>query len=187
MTARKHHESAASDSHVWLTPKPIIDALGGAPSFDLDPCAAPEPRPWATALRMNGKADGNGLLIPWEGRVWLNPPYDPGVIGKWMRRLADHGTGTALIFARTETQDFQRQVFERATGILFLEGRLRFHRPDGRRGDNPGAPSVLIAYGETDFGWLERSHLPGQLVRLTSGCARRVGKQQEEDAQCALL
>jgi hypothetical protein len=69
------HQSAAPGSTVWLTPPAIIDALGGWQSFDLDPCAAPEPRPWQTAQHMNARTDANGLAIRWTGRVWLNPPY----------------------------------------------------------------------------------------------------------------
>lgn len=35
------HQSANSGTTTWLTPRPIIWALGGPESFDLDPCAAP--------------------------------------------------------------------------------------------------------------------------------------------------
>ena len=41
----------------------------------------------------------------------MNPPYGPPpVIGPWMRRMAAHGHGTALIFARTETAIFSTCV-----------------------------------------------------------------------------
>lgn len=161
------HHSAASYSEVWLTPPEIIAGLGGWESFDLDPCAAPEPRPWPTAARMNGQADANGLLIDWQGRVWLNPPYGANVIGRWLCRLADHGRGTALIFARTETEAFQREVWARASGLLFLHGRINFHLPDGRRAvRNAGAPSVLCAYGQDDLDRMAASPLAGTLVPL---------------------
>lgn len=169
MTGRaigSHHSSAAK-SVVWLTPPEIITSLGGWQSFDLDPCAAPAPRPWATALTMNGQADANGLMIEWHGRVWLNPPYSSADIGKWLRRLADHGRGTSLIFARTETEAFRREVWERASGLMFLHGRLHFHTPDGRRAiKNAGAPSVLCAYGQDDLDRLAASDLDGALVPL---------------------
>ena len=42
------HQKSIGDNQVWLTPKFILDALG---PFDLDPCAAPEPRPWNTAAK----------------------------------------------------------------------------------------------------------------------------------------
>lgn len=161
------HHSAAAGSTTWLTPQPILDALGGWQSFDLDPCAAPLPRPWFTAWQMHAEADGDGLAIDWHGRVFLNPPYTAGEIEAWLRKLADHGTGTGLIFARTETEPFRRQVWERAHGLLFLHGRLFFHHPDGTRAKhNSGAPSVLCAYGQDDLDRLAASDLDGVLVPL---------------------
>ncbi len=159
------HQSAASINEVWLTPPPILDALG---PFDLDPCACPDPRPWDTAARHYGKAE-NGLARAWEGRVWLNPPYGgPTVVGPWMKRLAAHGTGTALIFARTETEVFHEAVWSAATAVLFLRGRLHFHHADGRRSaQNAGAPSVLVAYGEDDARRLKDSGLGGMFLRVS--------------------
>lgn len=161
------HHSARPGTTTWLTPPHIIPALGGALSFDLDPCAAPAPRPWDTARVMNAEADGDGLTMEWDGRVWLNPPYSSSEIAAWLGRLADHGTGTALIFARTETEAFQRHVWDRASGLMFLAGRLYFHHPDGTRGRaNAGAPSVLCAYGPDDLDRLACADLPGALVPL---------------------
>src|SRR5690606_2411664 len=89
----------------------------------------------------------DGLLHPWAGKVWLNPPYGPKT-GTWLKRLADHGNGIALVFARTETEMFRSQVWERADAVRFLYGRLHFHKPDGSRAKaNAGGPSVLVAYG----------------------------------------
>jgi len=161
------HHSAAPLTTTWLTPPHIQPALGGWESFDLDPCAAPAPRPWPTARRMNAEADGDGLAMEWAGRVWLNPPYTSSEIAAWLRRLADHGVGTALIFARTETAAFQSLAWERAHGLLFLSGRLHFHHADGRRAAaNAGAPSVLCAYGPEDLDRLAQALLPGAFVPL---------------------
>lgn len=161
------HQSAAAQTTTWLTPPEIIAALGGWESFDLDPCAAPAPRPWPTARRMNAEADGDGLAIEWQGRTWVNPPYSTGVIEAWLEKLADHGRGSAVIFARTETEAFQRQVWARASGLLFLFGRLHFHDAAGRRApQNTGAPSVLCAYGAEDMDRLAACDLAGQFVPL---------------------
>lgn len=100
----------------------------------------------------------------WAGRVWCNPPYGLQA-WTWLERLADHGQGTALVFARTETAGFFRTVWRRASALLFLEGRLHFHHPDGTRAPaNAGAPSVLVAYGDYDAHRLATCGLPGAYV-----------------------
>lgn len=167
MTARAigGHHSAAAGSTTWLTPPEIIAELGGWPSFDLDPCAAPS-QPWRTARRMNTLADADGLALEWDGRVWGNFPYG-AALALWLARLADHNRGTALMFARTETDAFQRHVWAKASGLLFIAGRLHFHYPDGTRAKaNSGAPSVLAAYGQDDLDRLAASKIPGALVPL---------------------
>lgn len=50
-------------TNVWLTPRKIIDALG---PFDLDPCAAPSPRPWPTA-KYHIELPEDGLAASWLG------------------------------------------------------------------------------------------------------------------------
>ena len=163
MGAMGSHQSAHAETTTWLTPPEITQALG---PFDIDPCAAPSPRPWSTATR-HIELPEDGLAADWGiARVWLNPPYSFAA-WEWLDRLADHGKGTALIFARTETAGFVRTVWNRAHAILFIHGRLHFHYPDGRRaGSNSGAPSCLIAYGQEDADALERSSIVGSFVSL---------------------
>jgi hypothetical protein len=152
------------ESDVWLTPPFILQALG---PFDLDPCA-PEDRPWEMAAQHFTKKD-NGLVQPWVGRVWCNPPYGRQV-DRWLRRLRQHGNGIALIFARTETEYFFDEVWPHAGALLFIEARLHFHKPDGRRATtNAGAPSVLIAYGDDNCAALQREAtgaIRGQYIDL---------------------
>ena len=160
------HQSAAMDKDEWLTPPEIIEALGGPKSFDLDPCA-PIARPWPMA-KQHYTVNDNGLRKPWFGRVWFNPPYGgPKTVGPWLHRMVDHGCGTMLIFARTETDLFFETVWKRATAVLFLRGRLYFHHVDGKRAAaNAGAPSCLAAYGVHDARRLKQSEIVGQFVRL---------------------
>lgn len=157
------HQSARAKSVDWLTPPDIIDSLG---PFDLDPCCPPN-MPWQTARLMLTPQD-DGLAHTWRGRIWLNPPYGRDV-GPWLERLALHGQGTALIFARTETEFFVQHVWQAATAtaIMFLYGRLYFHYPDGSRAKmNGGAPSVLIAYGHHDAMKLRACSRQGRVLAL---------------------
>ncbi|MBT1076976.1 phage N-6-adenine-methyltransferase [Geobacter grbiciae] len=155
------HHSANAGKDEWLTPPGILQALG---AFDLDPCS-PVNRPWPTAREHYTILD-NGLKKPWFGRVWCNPPYGSAT-GIWLGRLADHGNGIALIFARTETEMFFSQVWTRAQAVLFIQGRLYFHHVTGEQAAaNSGAPSVLVAYGSANVETLERCRIPGKLVKL---------------------
>lgn len=154
------HADRGSDE--WLTPPDLLAALG---DFDLDPCApSAARRPWDTAAEHYSIED-DGLSKPWAGRVWLNPPYAQS--GKWLAKLADHGHGTALLFARTETATWHEVIWPRATGLLFLRGRINFYGINGQRAaQNAGAPSVLIAYGDTDAAVLAGEPVPGHYVHL---------------------
>ncbi|MAI35064.1 MAG: adenine methyltransferase [Rhodopirellula sp.] len=159
------HQKAGNGEKIWLTPPDLINALG---PFDLDPCFS-NPRPWATANEHFGPESAGGfggLFEDWFGLVWCNPPYDQDA-GKWLSKCADHGSAIALVFARTETEQFHRQIWERATGLFFFEGRLTFCYPNGSLASaNGGAPSVLVCYGEAAFDRVYNAGLRGKMIRL---------------------
>lgn len=146
----------------WLTPPELVRALG---AFDLDPCAHPD-QFYRTAATMIAPPT-DGLSGDWWGRVWLNPPYGHGVLVKWIKRLASHGDGVALVPARTEVEKwFFPYVWESATALLFRRGRIYFHRPDGSTLGNAGHGSVLVAYGEQNATALRSSGISGQFITL---------------------
>ncbi len=135
------HQRTVGKSQTHITPPWVMERLG---AFDLDPCAAPSPRPYTYAAH---NWTESGLDREWFGRVWLNPPFDRYQVAKWIRRLADHGNGIALVHARTEAAWFE-PIWEAATGILFLADRLKFYGMDGcEQSANSGAPAVLAAFG----------------------------------------
>lgn len=150
-----HTNPNNGESDDWITPPDIVRALG---RFSLDPCAS-QKMFYRTASHMICQP-ADGLNESWHGRVWLNPPYSEAAL--WLAKLAAHGRGTALVFARTETKMFAEHVWPHFSAIKFLTGRLHFYRPDGTRSKgNSGGPSVLIAYGERDAQILNESDLPG--------------------------
>ena len=143
----------------WLTPPYVFRSLQ---PFDLDVCQPINP-PWVIAPKGYTIID-DGLLQDWSGFVWCNPPY--GIqTASWLRRMAKHGNGIALIFARTDTKMFHDYCFN-ADAILFLKGRLSFYDVEGRKGGTAGAPSCLVAWGGLAVTRLEQCGLQGKLVRL---------------------
>lgn len=141
------------NTNEWFTPKWILKECG---EFDLDPCGDVR---WPTA---NACYTKHGLEQDWFGRVWLKPP-NGREIGRWLNRLADHGNGLALTFARTDTKWFQ-SFAPKCAWILFISGRIKFveseNLTESKR--NPGAPSILMAVGPQP-----KVNIPGILVKLT--------------------
>lgn len=155
------HESPRIESIEWFTPPEIFDALGLR--FDLDPCSPGSGKSFVSADR-HYTIDDDGLASPWlpGETVWVNPPYGTATQA-WMRRLADHGNGIALVFARTDVRWFQ-DVGATADLICFVSGRIKFYR--GNATDLPGTPgagSMLMAYGDKAAAALRTSNL-GVLV-----------------------
>lgn len=107
----------------------------------------------------------DGLLQPWNGRVWCNPPYsniEPWLIKAWDEWLQPPGLGPELIVMllpanRTEQGWWQRQVEawlrERLADfhVEFLAGRPRFIRPGaviGPKGDRPPFGCCLLIWSD---------------------------------------
>ena len=143
------------ETNDWITPKWVFekfDSLCDSMYFDLDPCSSLT-QPWLAA-RKAYTIEQDGLKNEWWGKVWLNPPYGQN-IGVWMKKMAEHGSGIALIFARTETEAWQKWIWPYANGFLFVKGRIVFYYPDGTPALNKkgvispaGAPSVFLSWGE---------------------------------------
>jgi hypothetical protein len=101
----------------------------------------------------------------------LNPPYGQKT-RVWLGRLAEHGNGIALTFARTETEMFHRLVWDRADALFFFSGRLTFYHASGQLSHyNAGGPSVLIAYGKENAKRLLEAPLHGKYVALKPAMA----------------
>lgn len=92
----------SSASNEWYTPPVYIslarEVMGG---IDLDPASSDTPQSWIKAERYYTVHD-NGLFLPWQGRIWLNPPY---------------GSHTSL-WTEKAVQDYKKGVVEQAILLL---------------------------------------------------------------------
>ena len=132
-------------------------SLAGVLTFDLDVAANAEN---AKAPQWYGIAD-DGLVQPWFGRVWCNPPYSD--VRPWVAKAHDESdrcTRIAMLLPanRTEQAWWQQEIEScrdgRSGGAIrthFLPGRRRFDRPDGwtapAKGDRPPFGLVLVIWG----------------------------------------
>lgn len=138
------HEPSIGQSDDWYTPPEIFAALGL--TFDLDPCS-PGPDHWVPARRVY-TIDDDGLEQPWDGLVFMNPPFG-GRFGHvpWLNKFFDHGNGIAIVRAYTSSS-WWHNLMPRAETILFPRGKTKFIRPDGSVGRAPGHGVVLVGMGE---------------------------------------
>lgn len=153
----------SSASAEWLTPPEIVvavcDMLG---QIDLDPCA--EDAKEVPASQHYTILD-NGLVHPWPGRVYMNPPYGRK-IESWVWKLryeyenSKHTTeAIALVPARTDTLWWRLLA---RYPVCFIAGRLRF---SGHVNAAP-FPSAVIYLGPNVekfvavFGKLGKCYLP---------------------------
>jgi len=135
-------EKKKNTSNEWYTPPEIFELLK-FPQFNLDPASPGADKvPWIPAEEHYTE---NGLLKEWYGRVWLNPPYGHET-PDWLNKLALHGNGIALVFARTDTLWFHT-IACKADAICFLAGRVRFVNENGKQGDAAQCGSMLLAWG----------------------------------------
>lgn len=146
----------------WYTPKWIFDELNM--EFDLDPASPFDFETFVSAVTKYTIFD-DGLSREWFGRVWLNPPYGPDT-GFWMRRMADHGNGVALIFSRTDA-NWCQQAMKACTAMLFMSGRIAFvpGHENTHKANRAGAGTVLFAFGTRCADALQRMSSRGIFIR----------------------
>ena len=86
------------ESDQCFTPPHIFETLGL--KFDLDVAAPEGGVPWIPAKRFLTEKE-DGLATPWEGRVWMNPPFSQ--MTPWVNKFIQHGNGVALLpFAKSK-------------------------------------------------------------------------------------
>lgn len=149
------HEPSIGKSDDWYTPREIFDAL--RLTFDLDPCS-PGAGHWVPARKVY-TIDDDGLAQPWEGLVFMNPPFG-GRNGHvpWLEKFLAHANGIGVVRAYTSSKWFHDHAIK-ADLILAPRGKTKFIRPDGSIGKSPGHGVVLLGMGTVACDALKASGL----------------------------
>ncbi len=135
--------------HGWETPEWLLQILYGVfGTFDLDPCSSSHNRQSASVqASVHYTMTDNGLVLPWHGKVFVNPPYGR-TLRQWTAKartevMSGHAKlVVGLVPARTDTRWWHEDIAGHAT-VFFLRGRLSF-------GDSNQAapfPSALVIWG----------------------------------------
>jgi hypothetical protein len=140
------------ESTEHYTPQYILDAvIACMGAIDLDPASNSREIPNVPSARYYTVQD-NGLVQPWEGRVFLNPPFGPGV-EQWFSKLYQErsaGRTTAAIVlwkSATETAAW-KTLTAISCRVCFPSARIRFVGPAGDSGPGPTFSPALFYVGE---------------------------------------
>jgi len=146
------HVAQATGENEWYTPPKILDAvrlaMGG---IDLDPASCAKANETVRATRFYSIAD-DGLTQEWGGRVFLNPPYERGLIDRFIARVVDErrsNRSTAacvLVNNATESGWFQEMLWA-GWSVCFIRGRVRFIDKGGAASGAPLQGQVLLYNG----------------------------------------
>ena len=143
-------QTTRSSDDYW-TPKWLFDALGLV--FDIDVACPPEGPAHTPCKRFFTQAD-DGLAQPWEGLVFMNPPFSNTT--PWVDKWISHKNGIALL--PEVSRPWRNALFAAADGIVALPARMKFDVPDNRRGDIRYATS-LYAIGKSAMQGLKQANL----------------------------
>jgi phage N-6-adenine-methyltransferase len=145
------HAGNSSAQQTWRTPSLLLSRLYEVfGRFDLDPCSPVADRRRAPVkARVRYTQDDDGLVLPWFGAVFVNPPYGrelPYWVAKAEREVEQGRAQVVLLLmpARTDTSYWHRHVAGVAS-TFFLRGRLRFDE----QGTPAPFPSALVVWGGT--------------------------------------
>lgn len=139
MEAMNVHFSSATDLHA--TPQEFFDKLDLEFNFTLDVCATSD----NAKCKIYYTKQEDGLMQPWHGIVWMNPPYGRE-IGRWMEKAnkatREGATVVCLVPARTDTKWWHECAIQHE--VRFIRGRLKF---GGAKNSAPFPSAVIVMRG----------------------------------------
>lgn len=125
----------ATTNDDWYTPRWIFEAAGV--TFDMDVCAPVAPEFRTCPARRYLTVLDDGLTAPWDGLVWMNPPFSN--LRPWLARWRGHADGLALVPGLPRA--WLGGVLRGADALTVT--CPAFLRPGGARGDLPVVSFIL--------------------------------------------
>ena len=128
----------------WETPQDFFNTLNDEFNFTLDVCA----------LQETAKCDRyytpiqNGLLKPWKGSCWMNPPYNKDVrrwVAKAWETAQEGHTVVALLQCRSGDTKWWHNFVMRSSEVRFVKDRLHFSF--NGKSNRANISSIVVVFG----------------------------------------
>lgn len=120
--------SLSTGNHEWYTPLEVIESARKVLGvIDLDPASSELANSFVKATKYFSFED-DGLLQEWFGRVWLNPPFNRGIIDAFADKLLTSSKVESAIVLTDNATDAKwfRKLVEGCSGLIFTTSRLNF-------------------------------------------------------------
>jgi ParB family chromosome partitioning protein len=168
-----------NSNNEWYTPDYVLGlARAVLGHFDLDPasCAIAQDRVKANKFYTEKE---NGLLFPWEGKVWCNPPYSAALIKKFTAKfLAEYLVGNmqeGIMLTNSGTDTLWNVPLSKGVQA-YTVGRISFLQPDGSEKGKGGRGQVFTYLGpkpdhfidvftRNDFCWVPNLSLKNSVAK----------------------
>jgi ParB family chromosome partitioning protein len=139
-----------SGNNEWYTPPVWVErARSAMGSIDLDPASCEFAQRTVRAAEWFDR-ERDGLAQRWRGNIWLNPPYERGLIDKFIKKLIvdrnNFSQAVVLVDSRTDTSWFHR-LCDISNAVAFPKGRINFHTEDVTSRSSPVFGSAFVYIG----------------------------------------
>lgn len=102
------------------TPQWVFDALGV--EFDLDVASSHNPYVVVPTKRRY-TIEEDALTQPWEGLVWMNPPYSG--VTPWVDKWIEHGNGFCLVPLASQGR-WVNKLWESEAKLTYMPPNMKF-------------------------------------------------------------
>lgn len=132
----EHFRTSFTGDNEWYTPIEHIEAVRKAMgSIDLDPATSEFGQSRIRAGEYY-TSEMNGLLLPWHGNIFLNPPYSQPLIYQFIEKAVSEWTEENIIQAIILTHNYTDTAWFHlaesvALNLCFTKGRVKFEKADG--------------------------------------------------------
>ena len=159
--ANQPHVSHNTGNNEWYTPAIyIVAARQAMGDIDVDPASSHKANEAVKATKYY-TIDNDGRLQPWQGNVWMNPPYAQPLISEFcellLQKYESREVRQACVLVNNATETiFYQDMLKACEAVCFIKGRVRFVDEQGRESGAPLQGQTILYFGNhvTEFGMM---------------------------------
>lgn len=161
-----------STSVEWYTPEDIIsDVIRVMGGIDVDPCSPYHDGPVPATVHYTKAEDG--LSLPWNGRVFMNPPYGHAVL-KWSMKLVfeylEGRTKEAIVLTNSSTETRWFNQLSKVSGLWCAPiQRIKFVPGENNPKENrPTKGNAIFYFGKNSERFIDVFSEWGPIYRVVT-------------------